>query len=58
MSDNVNRLLVVDDEPGIVEFIAAAAHRFAYTVASAGTAGTWNGPVAERLTGSIVPTLG
>jgi EAL domain-containing protein (putative c-di-GMP-specific phosphodiesterase class I) len=38
MSDNVNRLLVVDDEPGIVDFITAAAHRFDYTVASAGTA--------------------
>jgi EAL domain-containing protein (putative c-di-GMP-specific phosphodiesterase class I) len=38
MSDNVNRLLVVDDEPGIVDFIAAAAHRLDYTVASAGTA--------------------
>jgi len=38
MSDNVNRLLVVDDEPGIVDFITAAAHRFDYAVASAGTA--------------------
>ena len=38
MSDNVNRLLVVDDEPGIVDFITAAAHRLDYTVASAGTA--------------------
>jgi EAL domain-containing protein (putative c-di-GMP-specific phosphodiesterase class I)/CheY-like chemotaxis protein len=38
MSDNVNRLLVVDDEPGIVDFITAAAHKFDYTVASAGTA--------------------
>jgi EAL domain-containing protein (putative c-di-GMP-specific phosphodiesterase class I)/FixJ family two-component response regulator len=38
MSDNVNRLLVVDDEPGIVDFITAAAHKFDYAVASAGTA--------------------
>jgi len=38
MSDNVNRLLVVDDEPGIVELIAAAAHKYDYTVASASTA--------------------
>jgi EAL domain-containing protein (putative c-di-GMP-specific phosphodiesterase class I)/CheY-like chemotaxis protein len=38
MSDNVNRLLIVDDEPGVVDFIAAAAHQLDYTVASAGTA--------------------
>jgi len=38
MSDNVNRLLVVDDEPGIVELITAAAHKYDYTVASASTA--------------------
>jgi EAL domain-containing protein (putative c-di-GMP-specific phosphodiesterase class I)/CheY-like chemotaxis protein len=52
MSDNVNRLLVVDDEPGIVDFITAAAQPFDYTVASAGTA-------AEFLTlvDSFRPTL-
>ena len=38
MSDNVNRLLIVDDEPGVVDFITAAAHQLDYTVASAGTA--------------------
>jgi len=27
MSDNVNRLLIVDDEPGVVDFITAAAHQ-------------------------------
>ncbi|HUL83523.1 MAG TPA: EAL domain-containing response regulator [Gammaproteobacteria bacterium] len=45
MSDNVNRLLVVDDEPGIVELITAAAHRFDYAVASAGTAADFLGLV-------------
>jgi EAL domain-containing protein (putative c-di-GMP-specific phosphodiesterase class I)/CheY-like chemotaxis protein len=52
MTDNVNRLLVVDDEPGIVDFITAAAQPFDYTVASAGTA-------AEFLTlvDSFRPTL-
>ena len=38
MTDNVNRLLIVDDEPGVVDFITAAAHQLEYTVASAGTA--------------------
>jgi EAL domain-containing protein (putative c-di-GMP-specific phosphodiesterase class I)/CheY-like chemotaxis protein len=38
MTDNVNRLLVVDDEPGVVDFIAAAARRFDYAVASTGNA--------------------
>jgi EAL domain-containing protein (putative c-di-GMP-specific phosphodiesterase class I) len=38
MTDNVNRLLVVDDEPGVVDFIAAAARRFDYAVASTGSA--------------------
>jgi EAL domain-containing protein (putative c-di-GMP-specific phosphodiesterase class I)/CheY-like chemotaxis protein len=37
MTDNVNRLLVVDDEPGVVAFIAAAARRFDYAVASTGS---------------------
>src|SRR4029078_9967172 len=38
MSDNVNRLLIVDDEPGVVDFITEGAHQLDYTVASAGTA--------------------
>jgi EAL domain-containing protein (putative c-di-GMP-specific phosphodiesterase class I)/CheY-like chemotaxis protein len=52
MSDNINRLLIVDDEPGVVDFITAAAHQLDYTVASAGTA-------AEFLTlvDSFRPTL-
>ena len=52
MSDNVNRLLVVDDEPGIVELITAAAHKFDYTVASAGTAADF-----LRLVDSFRPSL-
>jgi EAL domain-containing protein (putative c-di-GMP-specific phosphodiesterase class I)/ActR/RegA family two-component response regulator len=36
MTDNVNRLLVVDDEPGIVDLIAAIARRLDYAVASTG----------------------
>jgi EAL domain-containing protein (putative c-di-GMP-specific phosphodiesterase class I)/CheY-like chemotaxis protein len=38
MGDNVNRLLVLDDEPGIVDFIANVARRVDYSVASASTA--------------------
>jgi len=38
MADNVNRVLIVDDEPGVVEFIAAVAANLDYSVASAGTA--------------------
>jgi EAL domain-containing protein (putative c-di-GMP-specific phosphodiesterase class I)/CheY-like chemotaxis protein len=34
MTDNVNRLLVVDDEPGVVDFIGAAARNCGYAVAS------------------------
>jgi EAL domain-containing protein (putative c-di-GMP-specific phosphodiesterase class I)/CheY-like chemotaxis protein len=37
MTDNVNRLLVVDDEPGVVAFIAAAARSCDYAVASTGS---------------------
>lgn len=36
MTDNVNRLLIVDDEPGIVDLIAAIARRLDYAVASTG----------------------
>ena len=39
MADNVNRLLVVDDEPGIVDFVAAVAAKLGFTVASTGTGG-------------------
>jgi EAL domain-containing protein (putative c-di-GMP-specific phosphodiesterase class I)/CheY-like chemotaxis protein len=35
MGDNVNRLLVVDDEPDVVDFIATVARRLDYSVASA-----------------------
>src|SRR5262245_53630586 len=38
MADNVNRLLIVDDEPGVVDFIAAVAAGLDYSVASAGSA--------------------
>jgi EAL domain-containing protein (putative c-di-GMP-specific phosphodiesterase class I)/CheY-like chemotaxis protein len=38
MADNVNRLLIVDDEPGVVDFLAAVAAKLDYSVASAGSA--------------------
>ena len=34
MTDNVNRLLVVDDEPGIVDFVGALGRKLGYTVAT------------------------
>jgi EAL domain-containing protein (putative c-di-GMP-specific phosphodiesterase class I) len=34
MTDNVNRLLIVDDDPGVVDVIAAAARQLDYAVAS------------------------
>jgi EAL domain-containing protein (putative c-di-GMP-specific phosphodiesterase class I)/CheY-like chemotaxis protein len=37
MSDNANRLLIVDDESSVVEFVACVARRFDYAVASAGS---------------------
>jgi EAL domain-containing protein (putative c-di-GMP-specific phosphodiesterase class I)/CheY-like chemotaxis protein len=37
MGDNVNRLLVVDDEPDVVDFIATVARGLDYSVASAAT---------------------
>src|SRR5215831_7013154 len=53
MTDNVNRLLIVDDEPGVVDFITAAAHRFDYTVASAGTAADFLG-LADSFRPSLI----
>ena len=52
MADNVNRLLIVDDEPGVVDFIAAVSAKLDYAVASAASA-------AEFLTlvDSFRPTL-
>jgi EAL domain-containing protein (putative c-di-GMP-specific phosphodiesterase class I)/CheY-like chemotaxis protein len=38
MADNINRLLIVDDEPSVVAFVATVARRFDYAVASARTA--------------------
>jgi EAL domain-containing protein (putative c-di-GMP-specific phosphodiesterase class I)/CheY-like chemotaxis protein len=38
MADNVNRVLIVDDEPGVVDFIAAVATKLDYSVANAGSA--------------------
>jgi EAL domain-containing protein (putative c-di-GMP-specific phosphodiesterase class I)/CheY-like chemotaxis protein len=52
MTDNVNRLLVVDDEPGVIDFIAAAARRCDYAVASTGHAGEF-----LALVESFRPTL-
>ena len=34
MTDNVNRLLVVDDEPGVVDFVGALGRKLGYTVAT------------------------
>jgi EAL domain-containing protein (putative c-di-GMP-specific phosphodiesterase class I)/ActR/RegA family two-component response regulator len=52
MADNVNRLLVVDDEPGIVDLIKAVAHSLDYAVAS-----TADGAEFARLVDSFRPTL-
>jgi EAL domain-containing protein (putative c-di-GMP-specific phosphodiesterase class I)/CheY-like chemotaxis protein len=52
MTDNVNRLLVVDDEPGVVDFIAAVARRCDYAVASTSAAGEF-----LALVESFRPTL-
>jgi EAL domain-containing protein (putative c-di-GMP-specific phosphodiesterase class I) len=38
MADSVNRLLVVDDEPGVLDFVAAVARSLDYAVASSRTA--------------------
>jgi EAL domain-containing protein (putative c-di-GMP-specific phosphodiesterase class I) len=52
MADNVNRLLVVDDEPDIVEFIAAVAGRLGYA-----TSGTGNGGEVLQLVDTFRPTV-
>jgi EAL domain-containing protein (putative c-di-GMP-specific phosphodiesterase class I)/CheY-like chemotaxis protein len=52
MADNFNRLLVVDDERGIVDFIAAVAREQGYNVAGAGT-----GTEFLRLVDTFRPTL-
>jgi EAL domain-containing protein (putative c-di-GMP-specific phosphodiesterase class I)/CheY-like chemotaxis protein len=52
MGDNVNRLLVVDDEPGIVDLIANVARRLDYSVASASSAAEF-----LSLVDSFRPTL-
>ena len=52
MADNVNRLLVVDDEPAIVEFIEAVARKLDYAVASTCEASDF-----ARLVDSFRPTL-
>jgi EAL domain-containing protein (putative c-di-GMP-specific phosphodiesterase class I)/CheY-like chemotaxis protein len=38
MADNVNRVLIVDDEPGVVDFIASVAAKLDYSVANAASA--------------------
>jgi len=52
MADNVNRLLVVEDESGVVDFIAAVATKQGYSVASSET-----GAEFLRLVESFRPTL-
>ncbi len=37
MSDNANRLLVVDDEPEIVDFVTTVAGRLGFNVAGIGS---------------------
>ena len=52
MTDNVNRLLVVDDEPGVVDFVAALGRKLGYTVAT-----TPSGSEFLRLVDSFRPTM-
>jgi EAL domain-containing protein (putative c-di-GMP-specific phosphodiesterase class I)/CheY-like chemotaxis protein len=52
MADNVNRLLIVDDEPGVVDFVAAVARKLGFTVAS-----TASGVEFLRLVESFRPTI-
>jgi EAL domain-containing protein (putative c-di-GMP-specific phosphodiesterase class I) len=52
MSDNVNRLLVVDDEAEVLDYVAAVARKIGYTVASALT-----GSEFLRLVDSFRPTI-
>jgi EAL domain-containing protein (putative c-di-GMP-specific phosphodiesterase class I)/CheY-like chemotaxis protein len=52
MTDNVNRLLVVDDEPGVVDFVGALGRKLGYTVAT-----TPSGTEFLRLVDTFRPTM-
>jgi EAL domain-containing protein (putative c-di-GMP-specific phosphodiesterase class I)/CheY-like chemotaxis protein len=52
MADNVNRLLIVDDEPGVVDFVGAMGRKLGYTVAT-----TPSGTEFLRLVDSFRPTM-
>jgi EAL domain-containing protein (putative c-di-GMP-specific phosphodiesterase class I)/CheY-like chemotaxis protein len=52
MTDNVNRLLVVDDEPGVVDFVGALGRKLGYTVAT-----TPSGAEFLRLVETFRPTM-
>src|SRR5690606_33813101 len=52
MADNYNRLLVVDDERGIVDYVSAVARQQGYAVAGANT-----GTEFLRLVDAFRPTL-
>src|SRR5690349_5455513 len=52
MTDNVNRLLVVDDEPGVIDFVGALGRKLGYTVAT-----TSSGVEFLRLVDSFRPTM-
>ncbi len=52
MADNVNRLLIVDDEPAVVDFISQVAARYDYAVASTSSASEF-----PRLVDSFRPTM-
>ena len=52
MADNVNRLLIVDDEPAIVELIETVARELDYSVASTGDAAEF-----AQLVDAFRPTL-
>jgi EAL domain-containing protein (putative c-di-GMP-specific phosphodiesterase class I) len=51
MADNVNRLLIVEDEPEVADFIAAVAQRLGFSIASTG------GAEFLQLVDSFRPTL-
>ena len=51
MADNVNRLLIVEDEPEVAEFVAAVASRLGFSIASTG------GAEFAQLVDSFRPTL-
>jgi EAL domain-containing protein (putative c-di-GMP-specific phosphodiesterase class I)/CheY-like chemotaxis protein len=52
MTDNVNRLLVVDDEPGVVDFVGALGSKLGYAVATASS-----GREFLRLVDAFRPTM-